>query len=197
MTRNSTPYLTPEEYLALERAALDRHEYRDGQMIPMPRSNYIHSGLVADLVCDLGTELYHSRWDILAIQMRTKIPATGLYTYPDIVIVGTDEAQLEDDFEDTLLNPTMIWEVLTPLSEAYDRGEKFAHYQNLESLTDYLMVAQDQPRLEHYVRQDERHWQLTIYEGLGEEVDLPSIGCRLKMSRIYRRVEFPSLKPPR
>jgi Uma2 family endonuclease len=114
--------------------------------------------------------------------------ATGLYTYPDMVVACAEQS-FEDGHVDTLLNPTVICEVLSDSTEAYDRGKKFAQYQKLESLREFVLVSQDRVRVEHYFRQGEQ-WTLTTLEGLVATLDLPSIDCRVALSDIYARVEF-------
>jgi Uma2 family endonuclease len=115
------------------------------------------------------------------------VAATGLYTYPDLLVV-CGEPQLADEHTDMLLNPTLIVEVLSESTEAYDRGKKFEHYRTLDSLTDYLLVAQDEARIEHFTRR-EGGWLLTEARGLDGVLALPSIGCELRLAEVYERVE--------
>jgi Uma2 family endonuclease len=121
--------------------------------------------------------------------MRVKVSPTGLYTYPDVVVVCGD-IRFEDANNDTLLNPTVIVEVLSASTEAHDRGEKFAHYRRLESLQEYLLVAQDKVRLEHYVRQGVQ-WILSEASTLDETIHLVSIGCDVALREVYDKVQFP------
>jgi Uma2 family endonuclease len=122
--------------------------------------------------------------------MRVKVNATGLYTYPDIAIV-CDKPQFEDEVFDTLLNPRAVVEVLSDSSEKYDRGAKFGHYRQIPSLQEYVLVAQDRPLVERYVRQADGSWVLTIYEGLSSTFTLSSVPARIPLAEIFDGVKFP------
>jgi Uma2 family endonuclease len=119
--------------------------------------------------------------------MRVKIPATGLYTYPDVIALCHDP-QFEDEAMDTLLNPTVIIEVLSPSTEAYDRGLKFAHYRSIEAVQIYILIAQDKPQIEIFRRQKNEDWLLSVVGGLGARVSLDAIGCELALADVYERV---------
>jgi Uma2 family endonuclease len=123
--------------------------------------------------------------------MRVKIEATNTYVYPDVT-VACGELEFEDANVDILLNPTLIVEVLSPSTEAHDRGTKFAHYQTIPSLKEYVLVAQDQPRIEHFVRRENGHWDYSDVSGLEGVMRLPSIGCDLQLAEVYARVTFGS-----
>ena len=127
--------------------------------------------------------------------MRVKVSPTGLYTYPDVIVV-CGEPRFEDDQLDTLLNPQVIIEVLSESTEKYDRGDKFAHYRMLDSLTDYLLVAQHQPLIEHFQRQTDGSWRYSVAQGLEAEIAIPAIGCVLRLVEVYQWVEFPEPRGP-
>jgi Uma2 family endonuclease len=120
--------------------------------------------------------------------MRVKVPATGLYTYPDIAAL-CETPQLEDADLDTLLNPSVIVEVLSPSTEAYDRGAKFAHYQTIDSLQEYVLVAQDTPRIEIYRRQASGDWLYSVAETPEATVRLDVIDCELALAAVYEGVQ--------
>jgi Uma2 family endonuclease len=126
---------------------------------------------------------------VFANEMRVSIPSVKSYFYPDIGVV-CEEPRFEDDVFDTLLNPKVIVEVLSPSTEAYDRGEKFVHYRQLQSLQEYILVSQDKVRVEHYFRQTQQ-WVLTDFQQLEQQLPLPSIQCELPLQEIYERVPFP------
>jgi Uma2 family endonuclease len=126
--------------------------------------------------------------------MRVKVNPSGTYMYPDVVAVCGD-ARFEDSHVDTLLNPTVIVEVLSASTEAYDRGEKFAQYRRVESLREYVLVAPEQLRIEHY-RRDGSEWVLTEISDLGGTLHLPSIDCHVAVSAIYEKIEFDPALPP-
>jgi Uma2 family endonuclease len=180
--------MTPEEYLALERQADTRSEYLDGKMFVLSGGSRWHSLIKTNLSGDLSTQLKGRACEVYSSQ-RVRIPTTGLYTYPDVVVV-CGEPRFEDGLLDTLLNPKLIVEVLSPTTEAYDRGKKFEHYQSVDSLAEYLLVDPARPRVEHYLRQDGNQWLLTVLEEFAATVPLPSIQCELPLTEIYDKVVF-------
>ncbi len=193
-TRAAQTYLTPEEYITLERKAIPnvetvRSEYINGEIINMPGASFAHNLITNNISGELHTRLKGTGCAVFANDMRISIPTAKSYFYPDVGVVCEDP-RFEDDVFDTLLNPIVIVEVLSPSTEAYDRGEKFAHYRQLTSLQEYVLVAQDQIRVEHYRRQ-ERQWIFTDLQKRDEMLSLPSIECELPLQDIYERVTFP------
>ena len=180
--------LTPEEYLALERKAEAKSEYLNGEMIPMPGVSRRHSLIATNIMVDLGTQLYDRPCEVHH-DLRVKVSPTGLYTYPDIVVVS-GQSTFEDAYIDTLLNPTLLFEILSKSTESYDRGEKFAHYRSVESLGEYVLVSQDNCRIEQFLRQSAGKWLYTETTDPNETIELSSIACRLSVSRVYHRIEF-------
>lgn len=189
------PVLTAAEYLALERQAETKSEYHDGQMVAMMGASRWHNLIAMNVSARLHLQLEGRPCETYASDMRVKVDPTGLYTYPDVTVV-CGEAEFEDAELDTLLNPTVIVEVLSPSTEAYDRGAKFRHYRRVPSLQEYLLVAQDKPYLEHYVRQPGDEWLLSTAERPEEVVELPSIGCHLALADVYSKVEFSAASTP-
>jgi len=187
MSAQPQPYLTVEEYLAIERRAETRSEYFDGEMFAMTGASPRHVLIVSNLVGELRQQLKPRPCLVLPNDLRVHIPTTGLYTYPDIVVVCGD-LQLEDEQLETLLNPTLIVEVLSPTTEAYDRGKKFEHYRTIASLAEYLLVAQDEPRIEQYVRQPDGRWLFTAFADREGTIALPSIQCQLSLAEVYDKV---------
>ena len=181
-------HLTPAEYLALERKATTKSEYFEGQIYAMSGASRAHNLIVANLVSAFHVQLSERTCEVYANDMRVKVDATGLYTYPDVLVV-CNEPHFEDTALETLLNPTVLLEVLSPSTEAYDRGEKFSHYRHLESLQEYILVAQNCIRVEHYLRQGQK-WLLTEFNKLVDIVRLPSIACELSTRAIYAKVKF-------
>lgn len=181
---------TPAEYLQLERAAAYKSEYVNGQIVAMTGASRAHNLIGSNICRDLSLQLLDGPCEAYVNDMRVKVSPTGLYTYADVV-VACPPIDLEDDHLDTLLNPVVIVEVLSPSTEAYDRGAKFAHYRRLESLKEYLLVAQDKIWLEHYARQGDR-WILTEYSTPDAVVSLDAIGCAIKLGRIYGKVDLRS-----
>lgn len=187
-------YLTPEEYIAFERKFLPnseivRHEYMNGEIIPMPGASFPHNLITMNISARLHANLQGTGCVAFANDMRISIPTAKSYFYPDVGVV-CEEPRFEDDVFDKLLNPIVVVEVLSPSTEAYDRGEKFAYYRQLPSLQEYILVAQDRVFVEHYRRQ-EKQWILTDFQRLNDLLPLISIQCELSLSEIYERVTFP------
>jgi Uma2 family endonuclease len=183
-------YLTPEDYLAFERKATTRHEYLNGQIVAMSGASFAHNFITVNIATHLNIQLMDGECRVATSDMRVKVTQTGSYVYPDVVVV-CGEPRAEDDTFDTLLNPTLIVEVLSPSTEVYDRGEKFEHYQQIATLKEYILISQDKIRVEHYRRQ-EADWLQTEFQGLEEVLPLLSVGCELRLQDIYRRVKFDS-----
>jgi Uma2 family endonuclease len=188
MSVPAVSYLTVEEYLALERSSEIRHEYVDGGMVAMTGGSAEHSLIIGNLVAELRAQLKRRPCRVHPTDLRVLAPS-GLYTYPDVVAV-CGESRFEDEHRDTLLNPTLIAEVLSPSTESYDRGRKFEQYRTLESLREYLLVSQDRPRVEQYLRQDGNLWLFKDVAGLDQVVALPSLECELALAEIYDKVGF-------
>jgi len=189
MAVHSKPYLSPGEYLAIERAAEERSEYLDGEMVAMTGGSRNHGLIVGNLLRELGSQLRDRPCEVYPTDLRVQVSHTGLYTYPDVVVV-CGEPRFEDEQLDTLLNPTVILEVLSPTTESYDRGRKFEHYRTLGSLAEYLLVSQAQPRIERFLRQDDGLWLFGDAAGLESALTMPSIGCELKLAEVYAKVRF-------
>lgn len=183
-------HLTPEEYLAFERKATTKHEYLNGQIVAMSGASFAHNFLTMNVANQLYNQLIGGECQVAASDMRVKVTQIDSYFYPDVVVVCGDP-RAEDNTFDTLLNPTLIVEVLSPSTEVYDRGEKFEHYQQIASLKDYLLISQDKVHVEHYCRQGSE-WLQTEFQGLADVLSLLSIGCELGLQDIYRRVEVAS-----
>jgi Uma2 family endonuclease len=182
------PRLTPEEYLAIERMAEFRSEYYNGEMFATSGASMAHGRLSVRLVAALFPQIRGRRCQLYSNDMRIRVAQTGLYTYPDLVGVCGEEIYASDEF-DVLLNPNLIVEVLSPSTEAYDRGRKFEHYRMIESLSQYLLVAQDRVHLDLYTNAGDG-WKLQSYDSLTDQVALQSIGCMLAVSHVYDGVDL-------
>lgn len=180
---------TPESYLEFERASGQKHEYFNGEIFAMAGATANHNLVAGNTYAALYSQLRRRAFFIYFINMRLKMSVFSLYTYPDISIVcGTP--QFEDDHRDKLLNPTVIIEVLSPSTESYDRGRKFQHYRTLASLQEYILMAQDKPHIEHYLRQEQNQWLLSEARQLEAAITLPSIQCTLLLSDVYEKVDM-------
>lgn len=181
--------MTPEEYLEQERMAAFRSEYYAGKVFAMAGASLRHTLIVANTVYNFVGQLKGRPCTVHPSDVRVKITAAGFYTYPDVVIVcGTP--RYEDRQKDTLLNPTVLIEVLSDSTEAYDRGGKFALYRSLKSLTDYLLISQSGPMIEHFSLGPNGQWLLSDYRELDAVVPLPSIEVTLSLADVYDKVVF-------
>jgi Uma2 family endonuclease len=183
--------LTPQEYLAKERKADFKSEYYRGEMFAMAGASEEHNSIVTNVVGELHPQLKQHDCKVYASDMRVKVDPTGLYTYPD-VSVACEGREFEDEELDALLNPQVIFEVLSKSTEAYDRGPKFEQYRKLSSLSEYLLVSQDRCHVEHYEKQADGSWTLREFNDLQEVVVLRSIECKLTLADIYLKVRLPS-----
>ncbi len=181
--------MTAEEYLALDRAAEFRSEFLNGEIIAMSGGSMRHSGLQINLAVEVQTALRGSSCQAFNSDLRVRV-SPRVYTYPDLTVV-CGRPMLAGDREDILLNPTAVFEVLSPSTEYYDRIVKFQHYRGIESLQDYILVAQDQIRVEQYTRGDASTWTLRDYQHAEDVLRIASIGVSVPLAGIYERIEFP------
>jgi Uma2 family endonuclease len=192
------PYrFTVEEYLAFERASDERHEYLDGVIYAMAGESPDHGRICVNLVATLVARLRGSNCEVFS--KDTKVccgpyrahTREGLYAYPDLVVV-CGAMQFHSQAEDVLVNPQVIVEVLSPSTEALDRGEKFHRYRHwLPTLTDYVLVGQDRPVIDHYQRAEDGLWMLQTLEDLEARLALETIGCTVPLAEVYERIVFP------
>ncbi len=181
--------LTPEEYLEIERKAEYKSEYFDGEIFAMAGARRNHNKIVGNLTGLVWQNLKGKDCEFYPSDMRVFIPKTGLYTYPDIVVI-CGEPKFQDKVFDTLLNPTLLIEVLSESTESYDRGKKFQHYRSSESLREYVLVSQDEARIEKYVKQGDGFWVLSEAVGTNAKIKLDAIDCELALSEVFDKVNF-------
>ena len=180
--------ITPEEYLRMERASQEKHEYYRGEVFAMTGASRDHNLIAQNTSRQLGNQLDEHPCEVYQSDMRVKIPTTGAYTYPDVVVV-CGKPEFEDGELDTLLNPTVIIEVLSSSTEKYDRGRKALYYRSIASLKEYVLIAQDSVQVEHYGRQ-ENQWSLTDISSIDATLTLASISCSINIRDIYKKVNF-------
>jgi Uma2 family endonuclease len=190
------PKLTPAEYLAIERAAEFKSEFLNGEMFTMAGASPSHNAIKENLIGELYARLKGGPCRSYSSDQRVKVSATGLYTYPDIVIV-CGQAEYEPDQPDVLINPRVIIEVLSDSTESYDYGPKFRHYKRIKSFQEYLLVAQNEPVVDRFALQPNGRWELTTVTGLDGELELIAVSAKLRLADIYAGVTFPEPpKPP-
>jgi Uma2 family endonuclease len=189
MSTQSKTFLTPEEYLEIERTAEFKSEYYQGEMFAMAGATTEHIQIVANAMRELGNLLADGPCQPLSNDMRVCVTPVGLYTYPHVVIVCGQLKYLEGAFN-TLVNPTVIIEVLSDSTEAYDRDKKFESYGTLESLKEYVMISSRRVRVERYTREPDGTWNYAERTGLEDTIHLRSIDCKVPLAGLYKRVEF-------
>jgi Uma2 family endonuclease len=187
MSAQPIPGLTPEQYLEIERAAEFKSEYYCGTMYAMAGATFVHNLIAARMIFLLSQRLEGGQCVVLPSDLRVRVSAEGLYTYPDVTVVCSPP-KFADAEIDTLLNPSVIVEVLSKSTEAHDRGFKFAQYRRLESLQEYVLVSQTEMRVEKYLRRPAGKWELTDFAGPDAVCRLESLGCEIAVADIYRNV---------
>ncbi len=182
-------YITAEEYLALERKAEVKSEYYNGVIYQMSGARRKHVRVAGNILRVLGNKLLERDCDVYQSDLRVCVnPQTGLYTYPDVIVTCGEEKFLDNEF-DTLLNPVVIFEVLSKSTANYDRNEKFDLYRKLETLKEYVLVAQDRVKVEHFARQPSGQWLLSVAQRLDDTIKLDAIDCELQVRDVYLRVD--------
>lgn len=189
MSTQTTPRLTEEEYLRIERLGEAKSEYVAGEVFALAGTSPRHNTINGNVLASLHAQLRGGPCRAFFTDLRTKASRARFYTYPDIVVV-CGEPKFEDVELDTLLNPTLILEVLSPSTEGYDRGKKFEMYRTIETLREYVLVAQDRIFVERHVRQQDGRWLLSETRDLNASLPLEAIGCTLRLKDIYERVEL-------
>jgi Uma2 family endonuclease len=184
--------LTLDEYRAMEETSPERHEYRDGEIITMSGGSEVHSAIASNFLIYLGFLLRDTDFRLYSSDLRVWIPDFQCGTYTDLMVVK-GEPELNGDRTDEILNPLLIVEVLSPSTEAYDRGEKFRKYRSLATFCEYLLVSQTEPYIEQYYNRDRQNsdrWQWQVHSQLELGIVLHSSNVEIPMSEIYRRIRF-------
>jgi Uma2 family endonuclease len=180
MSAQPKRYFTPAEYLAFERESPYKSEYYAGEIFALAGASRRHNLISANVIIALGIQLRGRTCTVYPSDMRVKVSETGLYTYPDALVVCGREL-FDDREQDTLLNPTVIFEVLSVSTK---------NYRTLESLQEYLLISQDFCHVEHYLRQDDSQWLLSDADDLQSVIQLPSIDCALALPDVYDKVDL-------
>jgi Uma2 family endonuclease len=186
---------TPEQYLEMERASETRHEFLDGIIYEMSGESLAHSRICINLAREVSTKLRGTPCEALSPNMKVRAITKGLFAYPDLTVV-CGEPIFHDEKKDVLVNPRVIFEVQSPSTARYDKTKKLIRYRNaLDTLTDYILVAQEVPFIEHFEKQEGGLWVHKPYEALSETLVVSSINCALPLSEIYDRIEFVAEEP--
>jgi Uma2 family endonuclease len=194
----SKPYIDIADYYRAEAAAPQKHEYFAGEIFAMAGGSIQHGAIGHNLHVALGTRLRNGRCRGLSSDVRVRVMATGLTTYPDAsVVCGDIETDPADAARSTVTNPTVLFEVLSPTTEAYDRGAKFANYQRIESLREYVLISQDRPFVECFRRRDGGRWEYVSFDGPAATAVVEALSVQLPLAELYDRIEFaPPVPPP-
>jgi Uma2 family endonuclease len=182
-------YYSPEEYLELEVNSEERHEYIDGQIIPMTGGTPNHNQITGNFYAALNFALKRQPYRVFVTDQRLWIPSKRIHTYPDIVVVATP-LQLQEGRKDTITNPLMIVEVLSKSTQSYDRAEKFAAYRTIASFQEYLLIDQYTMHVEQYTKTDNNKWIFSEYENIDMTISLASIPFQIILEDIYDKVDF-------
>lgn len=187
---------SPEEYLEFERESENRHEFLDGDLYAMAGESLSHSRVCINLAREVGNKLKGMPCEPLSPNMKVRTSNASLFAYPDLTIV-CGEPMFHDTKKDVLVNPRVIFEVLSPSTEVYDRTTKFMRYRmGNETLIDYVLVSQEKPFVEHFTRQADGDWRYRSYSSLTDSFEIESVECSLSLAEIYDRVEFEPLDEP-
>ena len=181
--------VTPQEYLIRERQASFKSEFYQGEIFAMGGGSANHSLIAANFVREAGNALKDKPCAVFNSDLRVQVQSTGLYTYPDATIV-CGELEFDDDQRDTVINPTVIVEVLSDSTEKYDRGRKSKHYRQIASLKELILISQDRPNIERFTRQPNGEWLFHEQKDLSENFELKSLGITVAISELYRNVTF-------
>jgi len=182
--------MTVEEYLVLDASSEEKYEYYSGYARAMTGASLRHNRITLNIATQLTVAFEDGPCQAFVSDLRVQLAARNQYVYPDVSVVCGEPDIMKHDGLDTLLNPTVIFEVLSPSTAANDRGEKFAMYREVEALQEYVLVEQHTMRIEHYARQEGGKWLLTVYQDADAIVSLPSVGAAFSLRDVYRRVHF-------
>lgn len=189
MALQSQERILPEEYLALERKAEHKSEYFDGEVFAMSGASPQHVLIVTNVVSELRGQLKKRQCTVYSTDLRLRVSEAGLYTYPDVVVV-CGKPLFSDEHKDTLVNPTLIVEVLSESTKDYDRGGKFEQYRTVPSFMEYVLIAQDKYHVEHFTREAPNRWLLSETNLFEDSIHLASVGCDLILAEVYDKVEL-------
>jgi Uma2 family endonuclease len=189
MALPDSTFVTEQEYLEFEQSSELKHEYTGAEIIAMSGASREHNLIALNISTSLNSQLAERHCEIYQSDMRVQVKSSGSYRYPDISVV-CGEPEFADTNPESLLNPTVLIEVLSSTTAITDRIQKLREYRRIPSLHEYLLISQDSPRVERYLRQDDINWLYTDLSGIEQKLKLPSINCVLQFSEIYRKINF-------
>lgn len=185
-----------EEYFALELASEEKYEYFDGEIFNMSGGSPEHEDVIGNIYSTLKVKIRGSGCRVFLSNLRVKVPSAPPYRYPDLTALCNAPRYEEIGGIKALTNPSLIVEVLSPSTEAYDRGEKFTHYKSIESFREYILIAQHRPHATHYFKESDGRWIHEEVNELDAHLRIMSLDCELNLRDVYENVEFPPLAVP-
>jgi Uma2 family endonuclease len=191
MSAQPAALVSAENYLTFERSQREKHEFFDGEIVLQAGASITHNLITANIIGSLHQQLRAKSCTVLPSDMRIRTPRRRQYMYPDATVI-CGAPRFDDDQHDTIINPVVIVEVLSPSTESYDRGRKFQAYRTIPTLQEYLLIAQTMCRVEHFQRHNDLMWLMREYSILDQVIELPSVGCRLLLSDLYEKVSLPT-----
>ena len=196
-TAPALKYKSIEEYLELEEKSLEKNEYYQGEIFAMAGASFAHNQIVGNVMVDIGQFLRDKKCRIFPSDLKVHIESNSLFTYPDLSII-CGKPEFWNNRTDTILNPLVIIEVLSPATKDYDHGEKFTLYRNIASLKEYILISSTEVRLEQYIKQAPNEWKFIEYQSAEEEITIPTISFSTLLQEFYRDVDFSLAKetPP-
>jgi Uma2 family endonuclease len=180
-----------EEYIELEKSTNEKYEFFDGNVWSMSGATTSHNRIVRNLNTEIDLQLREKGCEAFPSDMRVKVPDYPPYRYPDLTALCGKPIIENLNGLDLLVNPSLIVEVLSDSTEAFDRGDKFTYYKSIKSFTEYILIAQHRPHVSQFVRHGDEFWMNLEFNDLSETIELKSVPCRLALSAIYRGVDFP------
>jgi Uma2 family endonuclease len=191
MVMQARKLYTPEEYLTLERAAVYKSEYLNGEIYAMSGGTPNHSEIAVSVGSELRTQLKRTPCHVFSSDLKIKTTSSSLFSYPDVSVI-CGQPQFHDAHQDVVTNPVVIVEVLSDSTEAYDRGRKFFQYRQIDTLMDYILISQKEPYIDHFTKHQDGRWAVTTVVGLSSSLRIASIDCTLLLSEIYDKIVFDS-----
>jgi Uma2 family endonuclease len=177
-------YISEKDYLDAERLALEKHEYYKGEVFAMSGASIAHNRIFSNTFLEIGTQLKGKKCQPFGSDLRIHIPKNTLFTYPDISIV-CEEIETTDDKFDTIINPSVIIEILSPSTRNYDKGEKFTLYREISSLQEYILIDSERIMVEKFIRNSDNSWQLTEYKTIEQSFDITTVAIEMRLLDIY------------
>lgn len=184
-------YFSPEEYLSFERASMrDKHELHQGKLVTMQGASMKHNRIVRNLLIGIGTHLKGQTCEVFPSDLRVYIPTAESFTYPDVSIVCDEPDMIDDAYLDTIKNPTVIIEVLSPTTEKYDKGNKFFYYMQIAGLKEYIIIGSASLYVQVARKKADGLWQFTEITDKSAVLSIPTIQYRIPIEDVYDRVAF-------